>query len=85
MEDLRRKYERAISIAKSAGLSGFIGERDGRLFFRGTVRTHEQATRIWSAIKSVPTWRKEVVADIRIEGGSAGGNGYAGIAEDEPA
>jgi hypothetical protein len=85
VDDLRQKYDRAISTAKSAGLSGFIGERDGRLFFRGTVRTQEQATRIWSAIKSVPTWRKEVVADIHIEGGSVGRGGYTRIAEDEPA
>ena len=66
MEDLRRKYTRAINIAKNVGLSGFIGERDGRLFFKGSVGTEDQAARIWSAIKDVPSWRYEVVADIQV-------------------
>jgi hypothetical protein len=66
VEDLRRKYKRAIITAKDAGLSGFIGERDGRLFFKGTVGTPEQATRIWLAIKEVPSWRNEVIGDIQV-------------------
>lgn len=68
MEDLRRKYKRAINTAKNAGLAGFIGERDGRLFFKGSVGTHEQAARIWTAIKDIPTWRYEVIADIEVLG-----------------
>ena len=68
MEDLRRKYRRAINTAKNAGLAGFIGERDGRLFFKGSVGTHEQAARIWTAIKDIPTWRNEVIADIQVLG-----------------
>ena len=68
MEDLRRKYRRAIITATDAGLSGFIGERDGRLFFKGTVGTPEQVTRIWTAIKEVPSWRYEVTGDIQVRG-----------------
>ena len=68
MEDLRRKYRRAISIAKHVGLAGFIGERDGRLFFKGSVGTHDHVARIWSAIKEVPSWRNEVIADIQVLG-----------------
>ena len=66
MEDLRRKYKQAIAIAKSSGLTGFIGERDGRLFFKGSVQTHEQAARLWEAIKDVPGWRNEVIANIQV-------------------
>jgi hypothetical protein len=66
VEDLRRKYKRAIAIAKDVGLAGFVGERDGRLFLKGSVGTHDQAARIWSAIKDVPSWRNEVVADIQV-------------------
>jgi hypothetical protein len=68
VEDLRRKYKRAINTARNAGLTGFIGERDGRLFFKGSVGTHEQAARIWTAIKDVPSWRNEVIADIQVLG-----------------
>jgi hypothetical protein len=82
VEDLRRKYKRAIMMAKNAGLAGFIGERDGRLLFKGSVGTPEQAARIWAAIKDIPTWRYEVIADIQVtsfdlrnpsRGGSTGG------------
>jgi hypothetical protein len=66
VEDLRRKYKQAITIAKSAGLTGFIGERDGRLFFKGSVESHEDAVRLWRAIKDVPGWRNEVIADIQV-------------------
>ncbi len=66
MRDLRRKYNQAITIAKSSGLTGFIGERDGRLFFKGSVQTHEQAVRLWNAIKDVPGWRNEVIANIQV-------------------
>jgi hypothetical protein len=86
VDDLRRKYEWAINTAKNAGLAGFVGERDGRLFINGTVRTQEQAARIWSAIKNVPTWRKEVVAVIQIVRRSAERDvSQVGAAEDEPA
>jgi hypothetical protein len=68
VEDLRRKYRRAIITATDAGLSGFIGERDGRLFFKGTVGTPEHVTRIWTAIKEIPSWRYEVVGDIQVRG-----------------
>ena len=64
--ELRQKYRNAINTAKKAGLTGFVGERDGRLLIKGSVPTEEEAVRIWTAIKSVPTWRNEVVADIRI-------------------
>ena len=66
MEDLRRKYRQAITLAKASGLTGFVGERDGRLFFRGSVQTHEEATKLWRAIKDVPGWRNEVIADIQV-------------------
>jgi hypothetical protein len=84
VDDLRRKYHRAINTAKTVGLSGFVGERDGRLFIKGTVRTQEHAARIWSAIKNVQTWRNEVVAVIEIRGGSVGqGVAHTEAAEDE--
>ena len=66
MDDLRRKYKQAIAVAKTSGLTGFVGERDGRLFFKGSVQTHEQAVRLWNAIKDVPGWRNEVIADIQV-------------------
>ena len=86
MDDLRSKYQRAIAAATNAGLTGLIDERDGRLFFKGTVRTQEQAARIWTAIKNVSTWRNEVVANIEIGGGAGSRHlSRTGAVEDEPA
>jgi hypothetical protein len=38
------------------------------LFFKGTVGTPEHVTRIWTAIKEIPSWRYEVVGDIQVRG-----------------
>jgi len=70
MERLRRKYDHAVAIARSAGMTGLIVERDGRLFLKGSVRSSDQAARIWRAIKSVASWRNEVVAEILVTGES---------------
>ena len=72
MDDLRRKYQSAIAASRKAGLIGFVDERDGRLFIKGTVPTQAQANDIWIAIKHIPTWRYEVVGDIHVDAGRAG-------------
>jgi nucleoid-associated protein YgaU len=65
---LREKYNQAIQTAKGFRMDGSAEERDGRLHFKGTVQTQEQANKIWDAIKTVPTWSQEIVADIRATG-----------------
>jgi nucleoid-associated protein YgaU len=70
---LREKYNHAIQTAKGFGMQGSAAdERDGKLHFHGTVQTQDQANKIWDAIKTVPTWQQEVVADIKAAGGPAG-------------
>jgi nucleoid-associated protein YgaU len=69
---LRDTYSYAIQTAKSFHMDGSAEERDGKLYFRGTVQSQDQANKIWDAIKTIPTWRDEVVADIKAVGGSAG-------------
>ena len=68
---LRDKYNHAIQTAKGFGMQGSADERDGKLHFHGTVQTQDQANKIWDAIKTVPTWQQEVVADIKAAGGRA--------------
>ncbi len=69
---LREKYNHAIQTAKGFGMQGSADEHDGKLHFHGTVQTQDQANKIWDAIKTVPTWQQEVVADIKAAGGPAG-------------
>jgi nucleoid-associated protein YgaU len=52
-------------------MQGSADERDGKLFFHGTVPTQEDANKIWDAIKTIPDWPKDVVADIQATGRSA--------------
>jgi nucleoid-associated protein YgaU len=43
-----------------------------KLFFKGTVQTQDEANKIWNAIKTMPEWREEIVADIKATGAGAG-------------
>ena len=67
---LRDKYAWAISQAKGK-FDGSAQERDGKLYFTGTVKTEADKNEIWTAIKTIPEWRDEVVGDIKVVGGPA--------------
>jgi nucleoid-associated protein YgaU len=68
---LREKYAYAIQTAKSLRMQGSADEHDGKLYFHGTVPTQEEANKIWDAIKTIPDWPKEIVADIQATGRGA--------------
>jgi LysM repeat protein len=65
---LRDKYAYAISTAKGK-FDGSAQEKDGKLHFVGSVQTEEQKNEIWNAIKTIPDWKNEIVADIKVTGG----------------
>jgi nucleoid-associated protein YgaU len=65
---LRDKYAYAIQTAKDLRMQGSADERDGKLHFHGTVNTQDEANRIWDAIKTIPDWRNDIVADIKATG-----------------
>jgi nucleoid-associated protein YgaU len=67
---LRDKYAHAVQTAKDLRMQGSAEERDGKLYFKGTTQTQEEANKIWDAIKTIPDWPQEVVADIKAVGGS---------------
>jgi nucleoid-associated protein YgaU len=69
---LRDTYNTAIQTAKSVHMEGAAEERDGKLYFHGTVQNQDEANRIWDAIKTVPTWRTDIVADIKALNSGAG-------------
>ena len=62
---LRDKYAYAVQTAKNLRMQGSAEERDGKLYFRGTVSTQEEANKIWDAIKTIADWPKDIVADIK--------------------
>ena len=74
---LRDKYAYAIATAKGK-FDGSAQERDGKLHFVGSVETEEEKNEIWNAIKTIPDWRNDIVADIQVTGGgSSSGRGTA--------
>ena len=64
---LRDKYNHAVQTAKTLRMDGSAEERDGKLHFKGTVGSDEEKNQIWNALKTVPDWQKDVVADIRVQ------------------
>jgi nucleoid-associated protein YgaU len=67
---MRDTYGYAIQTAKGK-FNGNAEERDGKLYFKGSVATEAEKNEIWAAIKTIPTWQQDVVADIQVTGGPA--------------
>lgn len=67
---LRETYAYAIQTAKGK-FHGGAEERDGKLYWKGTVATEAERNEIWNAIKTIPTWQTDIVADIQVTGGPA--------------
>lgn len=67
---LRDTYAYAIQQSKGK-FHGSAEERDGKLHFKGTVATEGEKNEIWTAIKTIPSWRDDIVADIQVTGGPA--------------
>jgi nucleoid-associated protein YgaU len=68
---LREKYAYGIQTAKDLHMQGSAEEREGKLHFKGTVGTQAEVNKIWDAIKTIPEWQKEIVADIKATGAPA--------------
>src|SRR5688572_20528431 len=62
---LRGTYAWAEKVAKDSNFNGTFDERNGKLHVKGTVDTQDKANKIWDAIKTIPTWQQDVVADVQ--------------------
>ena len=84
MADLRAKYDYAIQTAKKIGFQGAATQEGEKLHFKGTVRSEDEKNQIWNALKTIPEWRNDIVADITVSqvaqpvgtSGGAGGRTY---------
>ena len=65
--NLRDKYNHAIQTAKGFKMEGAAEERDGKLYFKGQVQSQYEVNKIWDAIKTVPDWRNDVVAEVTLD------------------
>ena len=64
--DLRTKYNHAIQTAKSLRMDGAAEEKDGKLYFHGVVKSEDEKNQIWNALKTVPDWQTDIIADIKV-------------------
>lgn len=71
---LRDTYSYAIQQAKGK-FDGSAQEKDGKLHFVGSVKTEEEKNELWNAIKTIPDWKTDIVADIKVTGGPAAAKG----------
>jgi nucleoid-associated protein YgaU len=69
--NMREKYDKAIQVAKSLRMQGSAEERNGKLYFSGTVNSDDEKNQIWNALKTVPDWQTDIIADIRVQPGAA--------------
>ena len=76
---LRDKYAYAIQESKGK-FQGSADERDGKLYFKGTVASEADKNEIWNAIKTIPDWQKDIVADIQVSAPAAAAVGTSGAA-----
>ena len=74
---LRDTYAYAIQTANGK-FQGNAEERDGKLYFKGTVATDAEKNELWDAIKTIPTWQNDIVADIKVTGAGAGAGASGG-------
>jgi LysM repeat protein len=65
---LKGMYAYAQQVAQGH-FHGTIEERNGKLEFKGSVATETEKNDIWNAIKTIPSWRDDINADIRVTGG----------------
>ena len=69
--NLRDKYNHAIQVAKGFRMQGSAEEREGKLYFKGMVKNQDEVNKIWDAIKTVPDWRNDIVAEVTIDPNAA--------------
>jgi nucleoid-associated protein YgaU len=78
---LRDKYAYAIQTAKQLHMQGAAEERDGKLYFHGTVNTQDEVNQIWNALKTIPDWQTDIVSDIKATGASGSSTSAASSSE----
>jgi len=67
---LKGMYAYALQISQGK-FHGTIDEQGDKLVFKGTVASEAEKNEIWNAIKTIPTWRNDIMADIQVTGGGA--------------
>ena len=75
---LKDMYQYAVQTAQGK-FHGTMEEKDGKFVWKGTVASDAEKNEIWNAFKTIPTWERDISADIKVTGvpglGDASGGG----------
>lgn len=64
---LKEKYQAVLELGKNLDVKGGdVKEEGGKLKISGTAPYELDKELLWDAIKNIPGWDKEVVADIKV-------------------
>jgi LysM repeat protein len=64
---LKEKYQAILELGKNLDIKGGdVKEEGGKLKVSGTAAYQLDKEQLWDAIKSIPGWENEVVADIKV-------------------
>ncbi len=64
---LKEKYQAVLELGKNLDVkTGDVKEEGGKLKISGTAAYELDKESLWDAIKSIPGWENEVVADIKV-------------------
>ena len=74
---LKDMYQYAVQTAQGK-FHGTMEEKDGKFVWKGTVGSDAEKNEIWNAFKTIPTWERDISADIRVTGVPGLGNAAGG-------
>lgn len=74
---LKDMYQYAVQTAQGK-FHGTMEEHDGKFYWKGTVGSDAEKNEIWNALKTIPTWERDIVADIKVTGVPGMGSAAAG-------
>ena len=73
---LKDMYQYAVQTAQGK-FHGTMEERDGKFYWKGTVGSDAEKNEIWNALKTIPTWERDISADIKVTGMAGMGSAAA--------
>jgi LysM repeat protein len=64
---LKEKYQAVLELGKNLDVrGGDVKEEGGKLKVSGTAAYELDKELLWDAIKSIPGWENEIVADVKV-------------------
>jgi LysM repeat protein len=86
LNQLKEKYQSVFNLVQELNVRlTHVHVQDGKLFIQGDAASDEIKNKIWERIKIVnPNWQNDLIADLRVAGGSTTAAAAAAGASSSP-